>query len=127
MKLYWVYIMASRRRIIYIGFSGNIEERVHEHKCDIDPKSFCAHYMVHDLVYFEEFTTPILGINREKELKAWNRTKKIALINSMNPTWRDLSLDWRKPIRKLPKSDVSRRAVPQGLDRDRSLAALGMT
>jgi putative endonuclease len=76
MKLYWVYIMASHRRILYIGFTGHLQQRVHEHKCDVDPESFCARYRAHNLVYFEEYTSPLSGIDREKQLKAWSRAKK---------------------------------------------------
>ena len=107
MKLFWVYIMASHRRIIYIGFTGHLEQRVHEHKCDLDPDSFCARYKVHNLVYFEEYTSPLTGIDREKQLKAWNRAKKVALISAANPTWRDLSQDWGKKIKKLPRKFVA--------------------
>ena len=107
MKLYYVYIMASHRRVLYTGISGPLEKRVGEHKSDFFPDSFSARYRVHKLVYYETFDKPVSAINREKQLKGWRREKKIALINASNPKWRDLSAIWGKPIAPLRKGQAT--------------------
>jgi putative endonuclease len=103
MEIFYVYIMASHKRVTYVGFTNDLERRVCEHQHDIDPDSFCSRYKVHKLVYFERWTYATSGIAREKELKAWSREKKVKLIESMNPKWRDLSKEWRTRIKPLPK------------------------
>lgn len=86
-----IYILASKRNgTIYIGVTSNLPKRVYEHKQDL-LEGFTKKYSVHTLVYFE-FGESIEGaILREKELKGWVRKKKIALIESSNPDWIDLS------------------------------------
>ena len=79
MRCFYVYIMASHRRVIYIGFTGNLQRRVWEHQHGIFEDSFCKRYRVHKLVYYETWARPLSGIAREKELKAWRREKKVAL------------------------------------------------
>jgi enoyl-CoA hydratase len=105
MKLYFVYIMASHRRVLYTGITGPLEKRVGQHKGDFFPDSFSARYRAHKLVYYETFDNPVSAINREKQLKGWRREKKIALVNASNPKWHDLSAVWGKPIALLRKSD----------------------
>jgi putative endonuclease len=87
---YFVYIVASPSRTIYIGFTNDLRRRVDEHKMKEIP-GFTASYNVHQLVWFEEFADPAAAISREKQLKGWRREKKIKLIESMNPAWDDLS------------------------------------
>ena len=87
---YFVYIVASASRTIYIGVTNDLRRRVDEHKMKEIP-GFTATYNVHRLVWFEEFADPATAISREKQLKAWRREKKIRLIDSMNPAWTDLS------------------------------------
>jgi putative endonuclease len=90
---YCTYIMASRSRTLYIGVTGNLHQRVFQHKwkeCD----GFTARYNCDRLVWFEKFQYIQKAIAREKELKGWRRAKKIALIESTNPGWMDLSRDW---------------------------------
>ena len=101
MKLYFVYIMASYRRVLYTGVTGPLAKRVGEHKGDFFPGSFSARYRAHKLVYYETFDNPVNAINREKQLKGWRREKKIALVDASNPKWRDLSAVWGKPIAPL--------------------------
>src|SRR5690242_15421835 len=101
-RVYFVYIMASHKRVLYIGITNNLERRVWEHQHDVEPESFCARYSVHKLVYFVRFASAKSAIAREKEIKRWRREKKIALIEPLNPRWRDLSREWGKPIEKLP-------------------------
>lgn len=93
-KSYYVYIMASKRNgTLYTGVTNNLARRVYEHKNNII-KGFTAIYKVHDLVYFEETNDINDALVYEKRIKGWVRNKKIALIESMNPTWKDLSKDW---------------------------------
>ena len=94
----YFYIMASRSRTLYCGVSGNIEQRVRQHKEHIDPDSFTAKYNIERLVYFEHYATPMGAIRREKQIKNWSRAKKIWLIERENPTWADLAKAWGKPL-----------------------------
>jgi putative endonuclease len=89
---FFVYIVASASRTIYIGITNDLRRRVDEHKAKALP-GFTATYNVHRLVWFEEFADAATAISREKELKNWRRAKKIKLIESMNPAWNDLSSD----------------------------------
>ena len=91
MKLYYVYILASIKRVLYIGMTGNFEQRLAEHRAHKYPHSFTAQYNVTRLVHCEEYTRVEDAIVREKQLKGWRRSKKVALIESGNPEWRDLA------------------------------------
>jgi putative endonuclease len=88
-KTYFIYIMASVSKTIYIGMTGDIERRVEEHRLDLKD-GFTSLFQCHQLVYFEEFATPEEAIRREKQLKGYRRDKKVALIDGMNPEWEDL-------------------------------------
>jgi putative endonuclease len=92
MKSCFTYILASKSRVLYVGVTNNIERRVFEHKEKIEG-GFTARYNVNRLVYFETYHDVRDAIAREKQLKGWRRERKIALIESVNPTWRDLSDD----------------------------------
>ena len=95
MKLWYVYIMSNRANgVLYIGVTDNIEERVKEHKLKVYPKSFTARYNCEILVYFEEFENGEKASIREVQFKKWKRDWKIKLIEEMNPSWADLSLNW---------------------------------
>ena len=94
----YVYILASKGKRLYIGFTTHLEKRVWEHKNRVHPESFAARYNIDQLVYFERFVFIQAAIAREKELKGWLRIKKIALIVGHNPSWRDLSLEWGRPV-----------------------------
>lgn len=96
MKKYYVYIMASRSRVIYTGVTNNLERRVYEHKNKL-VEGFTSKYNVTRLVYFEETNDVHAALNREKQIKGWLRAKKTALIESVNPQWKDLSLEWYEP------------------------------
>jgi putative endonuclease len=93
MQAFYVYIMASLSRVLYAGMTNNLERRVFEHKHNL-VLGFTSRYGVNELVYFEACSSPRDAIAREKEIKGWRRSKKIALVESMNPTWVDLSADW---------------------------------
>ncbi len=90
---YYVYIMASFRRVIYVGVTRDLERRVYAHKQKALP-GFTARYNVDRLVYVEGTGDILAALAREKEIKGWRREKKVALIEAQNPDWRDLSLDW---------------------------------
>jgi putative endonuclease len=85
--------MTNRSKTLYTGVTGNIEQRVLEHKQGIKGK-FAAAYKIDRLVYFELFGDIRSAIAREKQIKGLLRIKKIALIVSMNPEWKDLSEAW---------------------------------
>jgi len=90
---FYVYILASRSRTLYVGFTTSLRRRVMQHREKV-PGSFTARYNIDRLVYFETFQYVNKAIARENELKDWNRAKKIALVESKNPTWEDLATDW---------------------------------
>ena len=91
-KHFFVYILSNKTNVAtYIGVTSNLPARIYEHKNHMDPNSFTAKYNITKLVYFEEAgTDPLVAFEREKQLKGWTRAKKNALINSMNPEWKDL-------------------------------------
>ena len=93
MKQYYVYIMTNRSRTLYTGVTSDIERRVYEHKQKLVP-GFTARYRITRLVYFEVSQDIQAAIAREKQIKGWLRAKKIALIESVNPGWKDMSLEW---------------------------------
>lgn len=93
MRRYYVYIMSSKSRVLYIGVTNDIWRRVWEHKNDHTP-GFTSKYRVHRLVYVEEFKYIGNAIAREKYLKGCLRERKVALVRSANPTWEDLSEKW---------------------------------
>lgn len=92
---YFVYITASaNRRALYVGVTNDLRRRMREHKSG-DGFGFTSRYRVNRLVWFEPYDGPVSAIAREKQLKAGNREKKLALIEAMNPGWIDLSIDLR--------------------------------
>lgn len=96
MATYAVYILCSKTRRLYIGVTNNLKRRVYQHKVGLVP-GFAAHYRINQLVYFELTPNIRAAIQREKEIKAWSRKKKIRLVESMNLGWIDLAADWFSP------------------------------
>ena len=90
---FYVYILSSKSRTLYIGITNNLRARIKEHREKV-PGSFTTRYNIHRLVYFKRFQYVDNAIAREKELKDWNPARKIVLIESMNPAWEDLAADW---------------------------------
>ena len=88
--MYYVYILASRSRNLYIGVTGDLDRRIFEHKNRL-VRGFTSQYNIHRLVYYEVYGNVTSAIAREKELKGWRREKKVVLIERENPTWNDLS------------------------------------
>ena len=86
---YTVYILASRSRTLYIGLTADLNRRLAQHRSPTH-STFTARYRVHRLVYAERFDHIAAAISREKQLKGWLRSRKIALIEQTNPTWEDL-------------------------------------
>jgi len=92
MHSYYVYILTNRSKTLYTGVS-NLEKRMFEHKRGLTP-GFASHYKIDRLVYFERFGDIHSAIAREKQIKGLLRLKKMALIVSLNPEWKDLSEEW---------------------------------
>ena len=90
-----VYLMTNKHHtVLYTGVTSNIGERVMQHKTGIHPSSFTKRYNVDRLVYYELTNEIQAAIAREKQIKGWKRSKKVALIESLNPEWKDLAADW---------------------------------
>jgi len=85
-----VYILANRSRNLYVGVTSDLQKRIVQHK-EHSTDSFTSRYQITRLVYIEQFADAPTAISREKQLKGWSRAKKIALIETLNPTWDDLS------------------------------------
>jgi putative endonuclease len=92
-KEYYVYIMTNKSRTLYTGVTNDLMRRVYEHKNKLI-KGFTSKYNIQSLVYYESTSSIDSAIQREKQIKGWLRAKKIALIESVNPEWKDLSEDW---------------------------------
>ena len=86
-----MYIMTNKTMTLYTGVTNSIERRVAEHKSHLNP-GFTSHYKISKLVYREEFDDVRHAIEREKQIKGWTRRKKINLVTSTNPDWKDISL-----------------------------------
>jgi len=94
-KAFHVYIMTNRPRshVLYTGITGKLARRVFQHKNKLVP-GFTSRYSLTRLVYYERFVYPDTAIAREKEIKGWRRSKKIRLIEALNPHWHDLADSW---------------------------------
>jgi len=88
---YYVYILANATNtVLYTGVTRDLMRRVYEHRKEMDPDSFTAKYHVHRLVYFEDTSDVRAAIEREKQIKGWNRARKNKLVQEKNPQWQDL-------------------------------------
>jgi len=95
MKTSYIYILTnSTNKVLYIGVTSNLINRITEHKEGVFEKSFTNRYNIHKLVYFEEFDNILDAIDREKQLKKGSRQKKTELIQTLNPEWNDLYIDF---------------------------------
>jgi putative endonuclease len=87
---FFVYIVASRRNgTIYTGMTDNLLQRIWQHRNDVFP-GFTKQHGVKMLVWYEQHDTRDAALRRERQIKKWNRSWKLQLIERMNPTWRDL-------------------------------------
>jgi putative endonuclease len=93
MRQYYVYIMANQSKTLYAGVTNNLTLRVAQHRRKLAP-GFTSKYNITKLVYAETTNDIRAAIAREKQIKGWLRSKKIALIESVNPEWDDLSEAW---------------------------------
>jgi putative endonuclease len=109
-KRFYVYIMTNRPRshVLYTGVTGNLSRRVFEHQNKLVP-GFTSRYNLTRLVYYEQFVYPDAAIDREKEIKGWRRSKKIRLIESMNPHWHDLAESWTDVYKPQSKASATAR------------------
>jgi putative endonuclease len=89
MREYYVYITSNNSKTLYVGVTNNIVRRMREHRSKIHP-GFTQRYNVTKLVYYESTDDVSGAIEREKQIKKWRREKKIQLIETMNPEWKDL-------------------------------------
>jgi putative endonuclease len=88
--MYYVYILTNKSNdVLYTGITGDLKKRIYEHKRE-EIDGFTKRYHVNKLVYYETHSSPQLAIKREKQIKRWIREKKNKLIESVNPTWKDL-------------------------------------
>ncbi len=94
MQNFYIYIMTNKSKTLYVGMTNDLQRRVEEHKQQL-VKGFTSRYNIDQLVYFETCNSANDAIYREKQLKGLLRSKKIDLIESNNPDWKDISDDWR--------------------------------
>jgi len=95
MPQYYVYILSSFTRTLYVGVTNNLQRRLYEHQQKQVP-GFTAKYNVNRLVHYEVFTQVRDALAREKQIKSWSRRRKEQLIESTNPQWEDLSAAWQE-------------------------------
>jgi putative endonuclease len=101
--MYFIYIMTNRSKTLYIGVTNNLMRRVREHKTG-EGSGFTAKYKLDRLVYYERFEDIRNAIEREKRIKGWLRIQKIALVVSVNLSWKDLSEEWYRRHQYQPQS-----------------------
>ena len=90
---YYVYIMASLKKVLYTRITNDLQIRVKQHKMG-QGSIFTKKYNVNRLVWYEETNDVMIAIEWEKKIKDWSRQKKIDLIENENPEWKDLSIGW---------------------------------
>jgi putative endonuclease len=111
LKRYYVYILASRSGVLYIGITNDLERRMYEHKNKLVP-GFTSKYNVDRLVWCEEFSTALQAIEAEKRIKGWSRRKEVALIEEKNARWEDLAATQNLDVTAShPARDVSLRST----------------
>jgi len=110
-KQFFVYILTNgpKPAVLYTGITGNLPRRVWQHKNKLIP-GFTSRYNLTRLVYYEQFVYPDAAISREKQIKGWRRSKKIRLIESLNPRWEDLAKDWG---REYKPAATDQREIPR--------------
>ena len=103
-KRYYVYIMPSRSLTLYTGVTGDIYHRTLQHKAG-EVEGFTKKYHIDRLVYYETFKYVNNALAREKQIKAWTRAKRLALIQTTNPAWQDMADGWGEPTKmQIPRS-----------------------
>ena len=99
---YYVYIMTNNSGTLYTGVTNDLERRVAEHRSK-QGAAFTTKYQINRLMYYEAVSSINDAIAREKQIKSWRRRKKIDLIASFNPRWKDLAGDWYEDSSVLPE------------------------
>ena len=102
-KMFYVYLVADRSRVLYVGFTSDLKTRVKQHR-EGGFEGFTSEYGCSRLVWFERYTSALAAIAREKQIKRWRREKKVFLIERENPTWEDLSAVWDCPVERFSGS-----------------------
>ena len=91
---FYIYILTNwNNKVMYVGMTNNLERRFYEHKNKL-VDGFTKKYNINKLVYYEHTNDILTALAREKEIKRWRREKKNNLVVSINPEWKDLSLEW---------------------------------
>jgi len=96
---HYVYIVSNGNRRLYTGMTSDVVRRIEQHKKGTFPNAFTRRYNFDRLVYFEEAANRSAAAWREKRIKGWTHAKKVALIETMNPEWKDLAVSWRDIFR----------------------------
>jgi putative endonuclease len=89
----YVYILASKSRRLYIGVTTNPTRRWLQHRTGAGSQHARKYHLAH-LVHLEACGSPASAIAREKQLKGWRRSRKLALVSATNPGWKDLAVEW---------------------------------
>jgi putative endonuclease len=118
-KRYYVYVMASRSLTLYTGVTGDIYHRSLQHKAG-EIEGLTKKYHINRLVYYETFKYVNNAIAREKQIKAWTRAKRLALIKTMNPAWQDLAEGWGE-LTELQIPRVARDDNPESMKKNSRL------
>lgn len=92
---YYVYILASVSRALYVGVTSSLNQRTWEHR-EGTKSRFASRYNINRLVHYEIYESVHIAISREKQIKGWSRAKKIKLIEESNAGWSDLGTDWQR-------------------------------
>jgi putative endonuclease len=93
-RAYFVYILASDSRELYVGVTGNLARRISQHRTRLKPEGYTAKHETRHLVYCEATQSVIEAIRREKQIKGWTRRRKLELVETLNPDWKDLAEAW---------------------------------
>jgi len=97
--MWYVYIMSNRTHRLYVGETVDLMRRVVQHRHRTYPNAHTARYTFNRLVYFEIVESRRVALLREAQIKRWRREKKVALIQAMNPNWRNLAVTWEDVLR----------------------------
>jgi len=89
-KTYYVYILASLSRVLYVGCTSDLVRRLAQHRSGVKPEAFTHRYRVTRLVHVEVYEDAYAAVCRERQLKGWTRARKVALLEAANAGWRDL-------------------------------------
>jgi putative endonuclease len=92
-RRYYVYMITNGKRTLYVGMTNDLERRIYEHKYKL-VDGFTKKYNITWIVYYEEASTAETAVTREKQIKRWTRQKKVDLIESTNPKWKDMAAGW---------------------------------